>query len=75
MLNTLKRDYYFFYDAFIKQGDLYIIGPYYPVLHWKNEVPVLIYTTPGSGSVHHFGGQLIYDKDEHTALWRFPIHL
>ena len=71
MLNTLKRDYYFFYDAFIKQGDLYIIGPYYPVLHWKNQVPVLIYTTPGS--VHNFEAKLIYDKDEHTALWRFSV--
>jgi hypothetical protein len=67
MLNINSIKYYFFYDVFLKNGDVYAIGPYYPKIQFPNYYPVLNYD---NNSVN---GEFIPDRDRHTMLYKFTI--
>uniref|UniRef100_A0A6C0JQ54 Glycosyltransferase family 11 n=1 Tax=viral metagenome TaxID=1070528 RepID=A0A6C0JQ54_9ZZZZ len=67
MLNTFSINYYLFYDVFLKNGDIYAIGPYYPKIQFPTQYPVLTY---GNNSIR---GEFIPDRDRHTMLYKFTI--
>lgn len=67
MLNTHSIKYYLFYDVFLKNGDVYAIGPYYPKIHFPNSVPNLEYNSTV------VCGEFIPDRDKHTMLYKFTI--
>lgn len=67
MLNTHSIKYYLFYDVFLKNGDIYAIGPYYPKIQFPSSYPIL---TCDNISVQ---GKFIPDRDRHTLLYKFPI--
>jgi hypothetical protein len=71
-LNTLKTNYYYFYDVFYKNDDIYMIGPYYPILHFPTKFPVLSYNTD-SNILVKISGEFIKDNELHTSLWKFSV--
>lgn len=67
LLNTIKKDYYFVYDIFVKKNIVYCIGPYYPKVHFNRHRPVVIFNDKT------YFGRLIDDTEQHTALWKFDM--
>ena len=67
MLNTLSKPYFFFFDVFLKRGDIYAIGPYYSKIHFPEHVPVI--TVNGI----KIKGEIIQDIDFRTILFKFPV--
>lgn len=67
MLHIAETNYYYFYDVFLKHGDVYMIGPYYPRTHYPSSIPILSYLD------YTISGQFIDDRDKHTSIWKFPV--
>lgn len=65
MLNTMSINYYFFYDVFLKDGNVIAIGPYYPKIHFPNHTPILTVNNI------QLEGTFLPDRDRHTLLYSF----
>lgn len=67
MINTLSKPYFFFFDVFLKRGDIYAIGPYYSKIHFPNHNPYI------TGDGIKIYGEFLPDKDCHTLLFKFTV--